>query len=80
MAAASESDPDSCISAADGRSYWEGVEATEDGMLGGIPSIRGFSSISQMDIDSSRRFLSRIGISAKRGRQSLASVLEGGAG
>ena len=29
------------ISKADGRAYWNGVNADVDGMLGGIPSLEG---------------------------------------
>lgn len=72
--------PDSFISKEDGLSYWEGISADTDGMLGGIPSIKGFSGILRSDLQGSRTFLAKLDIGAKQGRQKLASALEGGAG
>ncbi|KAL7803414.1 alpha-N-methyltransferase NTM1 [Trichoderma aethiopicum] len=72
--------PDSFISKEDGLSYWQGVNADIDGMLGGIPSIKGFSGILRSDLQGSRTFLAKLGIGAKQGRQKLSSALEGGAG
>ncbi|KAL7791023.1 alpha-N-methyltransferase NTM1 [Trichoderma ceciliae] len=81
MAGAEESvAPDSFISKEDGLSYWEGVNADIDGMLGGIPSIKGFSGILKSDLQGSRTFLAKLGVGARQGRQKLASALEGGAG
>ncbi|PNP42506.1 hypothetical protein TGAMA5MH_05247 [Trichoderma gamsii] len=78
--AGSDDAPDSFISKEDGLNYWEGVSADIDGMLGGIPSVKGFSGILRSDLQGSRTFLARLGIGAKQGRQKLATVLEGGAG
>jgi protein N-terminal methyltransferase len=81
MADSSEIDPpDSFISKEDGLSYWQGINADIDGMLGGIPSIKGFSGILRSDLQGSRTFLAKLGIGAKQGRQKLSSALEGGAG
>lgn len=76
----SDNAPDSFISKEDGLNYWEGVSADIDGMLGGIPSVKGFSGILRSDLQGSRTFLAKLGIGAKLGRQKLATVLEGGAG
>jgi protein N-terminal methyltransferase len=62
------------ISRADGRKYWEGIDATVDGMLGGIPHI------TRVDIRGSRNFLAKLGIGSKPGQRVAASALEGGAG
>ncbi|KAM0483100.1 hypothetical protein ACHAPX_002545 [Trichoderma viride] len=78
--ASSDDAPDSFISKEDGLNYWEGVNADIDGMLGGIPSVKGFSGILRSDLQGSRTFLARLGIGAKQGRQKLATALEGGAG
>ncbi|KAM0260289.1 hypothetical protein ACHAQJ_002854 [Trichoderma viride] len=72
--------PDSFISKEDGLSYWEGVNADIDGMLGGIPSVKGFSGILKSDLQGSRTFLAKLGIGARQGRQKLTTALEGGAG
>ncbi|KAM0446786.1 hypothetical protein ACHAPV_003746 [Trichoderma viride] len=78
--ASSDDAPDSFISKEDGLNYWEGVSADIDGMLGGIPSVKGFSGILRSDLQGSRTFLAKLGIGAKQGRQKLATALEGGAG
>lgn len=62
------------------RSYWEGVNADIDGMLGGIPSIAGFSQVSKVDLQGSRSFLAKLGIGKKNGRRTVENALEGGAG
>ncbi|KAK5652775.1 hypothetical protein OQA88_9631 [Cercophora sp. LCS_1] len=49
-------------------------------MLGDIPTLTGFSSISKVDIQSSRSFLAKLGIGGKVGRQGVHHALEGGAG
>ncbi|KAL6908724.1 alpha-N-methyltransferase NTM1 [Trichoderma evansii] len=76
----SDNAPDSFISKEDGLNYWEGVSADIDGMLGGIPSVKGFSGILKSDLQGSRTFLAKLGVGAKQGRQKLATALEGGAG
>ncbi|GFP52316.1 alpha N-terminal protein methyltransferase 1 [Trichoderma asperellum] len=78
--AGSDNAPDSFISKEDGLNYWEGVSADIDGMLGGIPSVKGFSGILKSDLQGSRTFLAKLGVGAKQGRQKLATALEGGAG
>ncbi|KAK0648694.1 alpha-N-methyltransferase NTM1 [Cercophora newfieldiana] len=62
------------------REYWEGVDADVDGMLGGIPSMVGFSHVSKVDLQGSRSFLAKLGIGKKNGRHVAANALEGGAG
>lgn len=63
-----------------GRKYWEDAAASDDGMLGGILSMNGFSSVARVDIQGSRTFLARLGVGTKNGRHSVAVALEGGAG
>jgi protein N-terminal methyltransferase len=65
---------DSLISKDDGRKYWEGIDATVNGMLGGIPSV------SRVDLQGSRNFLAKLGIGIKPGQRMVANALEGGAG
>jgi protein N-terminal methyltransferase len=62
------------------KEYWEGVNADINGMLGGIPSMTGFSHVSKVDLQGSRGFLAKLGIGNKNGRRTVANVLEGGAG
>jgi len=62
------------------REYWEGVSADTDGMLGGVPSLAGFSHVSKVDLQGSRSFLAKLGIGEKNGRRRVSSALEGGAG
>ncbi|EMR64134.1 putative duf858 domain-containing protein [Eutypa lata UCREL1] len=64
----------------DGRKYWETIAADENGMLGGIPLVEGFSNISRIDLQGSRSFLAKLGIGKQQGRRTVASALEGGAG
>ncbi|KAH7010907.1 alpha-N-methyltransferase NTM1 [Microdochium trichocladiopsis] len=63
-----------------GQSPWEGVDADINGMLGGIPSINGFSNVSKVDLQGSRGFLAKLGIGTKNGRRTVELALEGGAG
>jgi protein N-terminal methyltransferase len=63
-----------------GIKYWEGVDADVDGMLGGIPSVGGYSAISKVDLQGSRSFLAKLGIGSKNGRRRVANALEAGAG
>ena len=72
--------PDALINRDDGRKYWADLAADEDAMLGGIPSVEGFSNISRIDLQGSRTFLARFGIGNKQGRRAVSSALEGGAG
>jgi protein N-terminal methyltransferase len=65
---------DSLISKDDGRKYWEGIDATVNGMLGGIPSV------SRVDLQGSRNFLAKLGIGIKPRQRVVANALEGGAG
>lgn len=65
---------DSLISREDGLKYWEGIDASVNGMLGGFPHI------TRVDIRGSRNFLAKLGIGSKAGQRVAASALEGGAG
>ncbi|KAK4122229.1 hypothetical protein N657DRAFT_621458 [Parathielavia appendiculata] len=65
---------DSLISKAHGRNYWEGVDATVNGMLGGIPHV------TRVDLRGSRNFLAKLGIGSKPGQRVVGNALEGGAG
>lgn len=65
---------DSQISRDSGLKYWEGVDASVSGMLGGLPYV------SRVDIRGSRNFLAKLGIGQKPGQRVAASALEGGAG
>jgi len=57
-----------------GRRYWEGVEATVDGMLGGFPHV------SRVDLQGSKNFLAKLGFGNKPGKRVAQTALEGGAG
>ncbi|KAK4105135.1 hypothetical protein N658DRAFT_418436 [Parathielavia hyrcaniae] len=65
---------DSLISKDHSRKYWEGVDATVNGMLGGIPHV------TRVDLRGSRNFLAKLGIGTKPGQRVVESALEGGAG
>lgn len=65
---------DALISRDDGRKYWEGVDATVNGMLGGHPHV------SRVELRGSRNFLAKIGIGSKPGQRVAINALEGGAG
>ncbi|KAH6850708.1 alpha-N-methyltransferase NTM1 [Chaetomium sp. MPI-CAGE-AT-0009] len=65
---------DSLINRDDGRKYWESIDATVNGMLGGLPHV------SRVEIRGSRNFLAKLGIGSKPGQRVAASALEGGAG
>lgn len=64
----------------DGLKYWESIAADDNGMLGGIPSVAGFSNISRIDLQGSRNFLAKLGIGQKNGLRTVENALEGGAG
>ncbi|KAI0435741.1 alpha-N-methyltransferase NTM1 [Xylaria telfairii] len=72
--------PDAAINQHAALQYWQTVDASNDGMLGGIPSLAGFSNFSNVDLKGSRSFLAKLGIGTKNGRHSVTSILEGGAG
>ena len=72
--------PDASVNNEDGKKYWEGVEADVNGMLGGVPSVAGFSYVSKVDLQSSRGFLAKLGIGSKNGRHKVKLALECGAG
>ena len=71
---------DSQIRREDSLTYWNSVKADDNGMLGGVPSVAGFGSISRIDLQGSRTFLARLGIGVKHGRQDVQNALEAGAG
>ncbi|KAK4095708.1 hypothetical protein N658DRAFT_502430 [Parathielavia hyrcaniae] len=72
--------PDTLIRKDDGRNYWNGVNADVDAMLGGIPSLEGFSCVSRVDLQGSRSFLAKLGIGRRNGQRKVVNALEGGAG
>ncbi|KAK7967602.1 uncharacterized protein PG986_001879, partial [Apiospora aurea] len=61
-------------------SFWEDATADDDGMLGGVPSVAGFSHTSRIDLRGSRSFLAKLGIGTANNRHTVAHALEGGAG
>jgi protein N-terminal methyltransferase len=63
-----------------GTRYWEEVDADVNGMLGGVPSVAGYSYLSKVDLQNSRSFLAKLGIGCKSGRRKVSRALEGGAG
>ncbi|KAK3328192.1 S-adenosylmethionine-dependent methyltransferase-like protein [Cercophora scortea] len=65
---------DAAINNADGKKYWEGINADVDGMLGG------FAHITKVDLQGSRNFLAKFGIGTRNGLRVVPSALEGGAG
>lgn len=50
---------DAKINHEDANAYWEGVDASVDGMLGGFPYL------SRIDLQNSKNFLARCGIGGK---------------
>ncbi|UPL01005.1 hypothetical protein LCI18_011939 [Fusarium solani-melongenae] len=70
--------PDSLIQSDKGKQHWEGIDASVDGMLGGVLTI--MPSVSRIDLQGSRTFLARLGIGIKSGRCKVPRALEGGAG
>ena len=77
---AASSSPDGGIDSRVSRTYWENTSADVNGMLGGVPAIGGFSSVSRIDLQGSRKFLARLGIGNKSGRKPVMSAIDGGAG
>ncbi|GAP91146.1 putative duf858 domain-containing protein [Rosellinia necatrix] len=65
---------DSRINPDDSRHYWQGIDATDDGMLGG------YGHVSKVDLRGSRSFLAKLGFGRKNGVKTIGRVLEGGAG
>lgn len=72
--------PDELIDTKKSLEYWESTNGDVNGMLGGIPDVGGFGSMTRVDLQGSRTFLARLGIGTKNGRHSISSALEGGAG
>lgn len=72
--------PDARINKDQGIQYWNSVASDDNAMLGGVPSVGGFSYVSKVDLQGSRTFLARLGIGTKRGRHDVESALEAGAG
>ncbi|KAK8091986.1 hypothetical protein PG997_002347 [Apiospora hydei] len=66
--------PDSLIRTENQLSYWSGISADVNGMLGGFPSI------STVDLRGSRAFLVKLGIGKTKGLHKIERTLEGGAG
>jgi protein N-terminal methyltransferase len=52
--------PDSQISHADSKAYWEGIDADVNGMLGGYPYV------SRVDLQGSKNFLAKLGIGGRK--------------
>ncbi|KAH6645489.1 alpha-N-methyltransferase NTM1 [Truncatella angustata] len=65
---------------AEGLKYWNNVDSDINAMLGGVPSVQGFSVTSRVDLQGSRNFLAKLGIGAKPGLRIVDSALEDGAG
>lgn len=65
---------DSRINKEDGLKYWQGVDATVNGMLGGLPHVN------RVDLRGSRNFLAKLGVGSREGQRVAARALEGGAG
>ncbi|KAK8000506.1 hypothetical protein PG990_013106 [Apiospora arundinis] len=78
--ASSTSRIDSLISKERSLQYWENVDASDNGMLGGVPAVAGFSHTSKVDLQGSRSFLAKLGIGMTNDRRIVAHALEGGAG
>ncbi|KAI1452254.1 alpha-N-methyltransferase NTM1 [Annulohypoxylon moriforme] len=67
-------EPDSLISADDGRRYWSGIDADVNGMLGGYPGV------SRVDLRTSGSFLAKLGLGRTKGEKNVKRAVEGGAG
>ncbi|KAI1115932.1 alpha-N-methyltransferase NTM1 [Nemania sp. NC0429] len=74
LASASASDADARIDSEHGRRYWQGIDANDNGMLGG------YGRVSRVDLRGSRSFLAKLGFGRKNGVKTIRRVLEGGAG
>lgn len=64
---------DSNINHKDALTYWEGIDADVNGMLGGFPYI------SKVDLQGSKNFLAKLGVGGKSERK-LGRVVDCGAG
>ena len=60
--------------------YWQDASADVAGMLGGVTNIKGFSSVSRIDLQGSRTFLARLGVGLKSDRKTVKVALDAGAG
>ncbi|KAI1304388.1 alpha-N-methyltransferase NTM1 [Xylaria venustula] len=65
---------DSRINPDDSRHYWQGIDASDNGMLGG------YGHVSRVDLRGSRSFLAKLGFGRKDGVKTIRRALEGGAG
>ncbi|KAI1164050.1 alpha-N-methyltransferase NTM1 [Nemania serpens] len=65
---------DARINSDHSRHYWQGVDANDNGMLGG------YGRVSRVDLRGSRSFLAKLGFGRKNGAKAIRRVLEGGAG
>lgn len=65
---------DARINSDHARHYWQGVDANDNGMLGG------YGRVSRVDLRGSRSFLAKLGFGRKNGVKVIRRVLEGGAG
>ncbi|KAI8948781.1 alpha-N-methyltransferase NTM1 [Xylaria longipes] len=71
---ATASASDSRINPDDSRHYWAGIDANDNGMLGG------YGHVSRVDLRGSRSFLAKLGFGRKNGVKTIRRALEGGAG
>jgi protein N-terminal methyltransferase len=65
---------DARIDADTSRRYWQGIDASDNGMLGG------YGRVSRVDLRGSRSFLAKLGFGRTKGVKAIGRVLEGGAG
>lgn len=63
-----------------GLAYWQSCDSDENSMLGGLPTLEGYSIMSRVDLQSSRNFLAKLGIGVKPGLRIVDAAIEGGAG
>lgn len=72
---------DALVDRNEGLKYWNSVDSDVSGMLGGVPDVEGFSTMSRVDLQGSRNFLAKLGIGAnKPGLRTVDKAIEGGAG
>lgn len=69
--------PDSLIRKDDGRQFWQDKDGSEDEMIAAAKIQPG---ISEVDLQSSREFLAKLGIGTGPGLRTVMNALEGGAG
>ncbi|KAI0402681.1 alpha-N-methyltransferase NTM1 [Xylaria palmicola] len=65
---------DARIDADASRQYWRGIDADDNGMLGG------YGRVSRVDLRGSRSFLAKLGLGRRNGVKTIRRALEGGAG